>query len=121
MQNVHLMETSNFRHVGPGLAAAILIAAISTTLAPFAASTPGSDLSPRAGADKVIDLIQGQETVLWSALTGNVINIETVGWPSTDGTHELGGAVMMERPENGSVGIVDSGEKPMTMTFEVDS
>jgi len=120
MQSVHLIRTNTVRHVGMGLAVAVLIAATTSTLASFAASSPGSDLAPVRGAEVVIDLIQGQETLLWSALTGTVTKVHTVGWPSSDGTHELGGAVSLERPESGPVGIIDFGEKPMSMTFEVD-
>jgi hypothetical protein len=106
--------------VGLGLAAAILIAAAGTSLASFQAASTGSDLKPLSGAEAVIDLIQGHETILWSSLTGTVTNISTVGWPSSDGTYELGGDLMLERPENGTVGIVDFGEKPMSMTFQVN-
>lgn len=120
MQNVHLIRSETFRHVGWGLAVALLIAATTTTVATFSASSPGADLNPMRGAEIVIDLIQGQETVLWSSLTGTVTSVHTVGWPSGDDTHELGGAVMLERPENGLIGVVDLGEKPMSMTFEVD-
>ena len=120
MQRVTLFHTNTVRLVGLGLAAAILIAAAGNSLASFHAISTGSDLKPLSGAEAVIDLIQCRETILWSSLTGTVTNIHTIGWPSSDGTHELGGALMLERPEDGTVGVVDFGEKPMSMTFEVN-
>ena len=108
----------SYRHVGLGVMAAILIAAVAATSASFQASSPGSDLKPVGGAETIIELIQGQHSILWSALTGPVTQIETVGWPSTDGTHELGGALMLKRPD-GNVGVVEFGEKPMSMTFDI--
>ncbi len=120
MPKVTLFQTNIVRLVGLGLAAAILIAAAGTSFASFEAASTGSDLKPLNGAETVIDLIQGRETILWSSLTGTVTNIRTVGWPSSDATHELGGALMLEHPEDGTVGIVDFGEKPMSMAFEVN-
>ena len=72
------------------------------------------------GAEAVIDLIQGTKTILWSSLTGTVTNIRTVGWPTDDGTHQLGGALTLVRPTDGDVGIVNFGEKPMSMTFNIE-
>jgi hypothetical protein len=34
--------------------------------------------------------------------------------------NELGGAVMIERPVDGSAGVVDFGEKPRSLSFEID-
>lgn len=120
MQSVTLFHTSKIRLVGLGLAAALLIAAAGNSVATFQAATPGSDLRPIGGAEAVIDLIQGNKTILWSSLTGNVTNIRTVGWPIDDGTHQLGGALTLVRPTDGEVGIVNFGEKPMSMTFNID-
>jgi hypothetical protein len=119
MQSVTLFPTNIVRHLGVVLAAAVLIAAAGASFASFQAASPGSDLSPLSGAETVIDLIQGHETILWSALSGTVANVRTEGWPSSDGTHELGGALMLEAPENQLVGIVNFGEKPMSMTFQI--
>ena len=120
MHTVTLFQTNTVPHLGVVLAAVVLIAAAGASFASFQATSPGSDLRPLSGAETVIDLIQGHETVLWNALSGTVVNIRTVGWPSSDGTHELGGALMLEVPEQSSVGIVDLGEKPMSMTFEIN-
>lgn len=119
MQNVTFLHTKIIRLVGLGLAAAVLITAAGTSFANFQAVSKGSDLKPSNGAEAVIDLIQGHQTVLWSSLAGSVTTIRTVGWPSGDSTHELGGALTLERPDTGLVGIVDFGEKPMSMTFEL--
>ena len=117
MHSVTLFQTNTVRHLGVVLAAAVLIAAAGTSFANFQATSPGTDLKPLNGAEAVIDLIQGQETILWSALSGTITNVKTVGWPSSDGTHELEGALMLEVPANQLVGIVDFWEKPMSMTF----
>ena len=45
----------------------------------------------------MIDLIQGNESVLWTALSGTVTGYVVQGWPSSNGENELGGALMMER------------------------
>ena len=106
------------RLAGFGLAALLTIAASFGTTALFSASEPGSGLEPVGGAELLVDLIQGQEHLLWSSLSGPVELVTVTGWPSTDGEHELGGALGIERPENGLVGVVDFGERPMTAEFE---
>lgn len=76
-------------------------------------------MSPADGADLLVSLVQSNESVLWTSLAGNVATVETVGWPTSDGTHELGGALVIERPSNPTAGTVNIGEKPMSMTFEL--
>lgn len=116
------MQTVNSaRLVGLGLAALLTIAAALPTTALFSATSPGSDLEPVGGAEMIIDLIQGQETILWSSLGGMVNSYKVVGWPLDDGTHELGGALVLERPVSGQAGIIDFGEKPMTVEFDVSN
>lgn len=112
-------NVTSFRLIGIGLAALLTMAAALSTTATFQADTPGSNLEPVNGAEFLIDLVQGQETMLWSSLTGQVTAFEIAGWPSTDGEHELGGALMIERPEDGLAGVIDTGEKPMSAVFEV--
>jgi hypothetical protein len=46
-----------------------------------------------------------------------VATVRTLGWPSTDGTHDLGGALTIERPTEPLAGTIDIGEKPMSITF----
>jgi len=114
-----MQRVFSLRPVALGLAAALITAAAFSASAVFEAGAPGSNLNPIDGAELVIDLIQGQEHLLWSSLSGNVASLEVVGWPTSDGTHELGGALMIERPEDGLVGVVDFGEKPMSAEFSV--
>jgi hypothetical protein len=42
-----------------------------------------------------------------------------MGWPSTDGVHELGGALVIESPESPLAGAINIGEKPMSLEFEI--
>lgn len=100
------------------VAALILVSA--TTTASFLAERPGADLSPRGRAEDVIGILQGSETILWSSLAGSVSSYRVAGWPSTPAESELGGALVIERPEDGLAGVIDFGEKPMSVTFELD-
>jgi hypothetical protein len=86
-------------------------------VAVFAAGGPGENLSPSGGSDLLIDLTQVGDSVLWTSLAGNVATVRTLGWPSTDGTHDLGGALTIERPTEPLAGTIDIGEKPMSITF----
>jgi hypothetical protein len=115
MQNV-----TKSRIAGLGMAAILTIAAAFSTTASFESSAPGLGLEPVGGAESLISLIQGQEHILWSALTGTVTSYQIVGWPSQSDDVELGGALMIERPEDGSTGVIDFGERPMTLEFELN-
>ena len=115
MQNV-----TTSRVAGLAMAAILTIAAAFSATATFESSAPGLDLEPVGGAESLISLIQGQEHILWSTLTGTVTSYQIVGWPSESGNAELGGALRIERPENGSTGVIDFGEKPMTLEFELN-
>lgn len=106
------------RLVGLGLAAVLTVAAAFATTATFQASAPGADLKPVGGAERIIDLIQGQETVLWNSLAGTVIRHTVVGWPVSNGVHDLGGALVISEV-NANAGVIDFGEKPMSITFDV--
>ena len=106
------------RLVGLGLAAVLTVATAFATTAVFQAPAPGADLKPVGGAEAIIDLIQGQETVLWSSLAGTVVRYTAVGWPVSDGVHDLGGALVISEV-NANVGVIGLGEKPMSTTFEV--
>ncbi len=107
------------RHMGIGLAALLVTAALFATSVGFAAPRPGADLVPLDGAETVIDLIQGNQALLWSSLSGPVSAHVTLGWPKSDGTHELGGALIMELPADARTGVIVFGEKPMTVEFSV--
>jgi hypothetical protein len=114
MQNV---MTS--RVLGVGLAGLLTVAAAFSTSAIFEAPSPGTNVQPVNGAELVIDLIQGQQTLLWSTLSGNVTSYTVLGWPSQVDGQDLGGALMIENPENGEAGVIAFGEKPMSVEFEV--
>lgn len=108
-----------FRLVGIGLAGLLTVAAAFSHIALFQAQSPGSDLKAVTGAELIIDLVQGQETLLWSSLSGTVTGYTVLGWPSRVDGHDLGGALMIDKPENGSAGVIDFGEKPMSVSFDV--
>ncbi len=110
-----------FRLVGIGLAGLLIMAAAFSHTALFQAPSPGSDLEAVSGAELVIDLVQGQKTLLWSSLSGTVTGYTVLGWPSSVDGHDLGGALMIANPENGLAGVIDFGEKPMSASFDVDS
>jgi hypothetical protein len=114
MQNV-----LSFRLVGIGLAGFLTVAAAFSTSALFQAPSPGSNLDPVNGAELIIDLIQGQEALLWSSLSGTVTSYTVLGWPSRVDGQDLGGALMIDKPESNSAGVIDLGEKPMSVDFDV--
>lgn len=108
------------RLVGLGLAAILTLTAAGGAVAVFTAGGPGEDMRPADGADLLVSLVQSNDAVLWTSLAGNISIVETRGWPSSDGTHELGGALMIEKPANPTAGTVNIGEKPMSLRFNFD-
>lgn len=106
--------------VGLGLAAILTLTAAGGAVAVFTAGGPGEDMVPADGADLLVSLVQSNDAVLWTSLAGNISIVETRGWPSSDGTHELGGALVIDRPADPTVGTVNIGEKPMSMSFDFD-
>jgi hypothetical protein len=102
------------------LAALLLTAASYAGVARFEAPHPGADLQPVEGAERVIQLLQGQQSLLWSTLEGTVTLYTVLGWPSAHDDAELGGALMIHRPSDGKAGVIDFGEKPQTVLFELD-
>ena len=103
------------------LAAVLLIAASSAGVAHFASPAPGEDLVPQGGAEAVIELVQGSEAILWKALEGTVTSHALLGWPSSDGVHELGGGLVVERPANSSAGVIKTAEKPQSLAFSIEN
>lgn len=101
------------------LAAFAVVAATATGTAFFEAGEPGQDLGPVGGADALVDLLQSNGALLWTSLTGQVTQITVQGWPVVNGDVELGGALVMERPEDPTAGTINLGEPPMTALFEV--
>lgn len=101
------------------LAAFAIVAATATSSAVFEAEIPGQDLSPVGGAGDLVELLQSNGALLWTSLAGPVTEIMVQGWPVVNGDVELGGALVMERPEDPTAGTINLGEPPMTATFEV--
>lgn len=108
------------RLAGLGLAAIMTLAAAGGAVAVFAAGGPGEDLRASGDATGLIDITQVGDSILWTSLAGNVATVRAIGWPSSDGVHDLGGALTIERPANPLAGTVDIGEKPMSITFDLD-
>jgi hypothetical protein len=102
------------------MAAMLTLTAAGGAVAVFAAGGPGESMLPIGGADQLVRLTQSNSSVLWTSMAGNVSIVETLGWPSSDGTHDLGGALVMEVPQNPTAGAVSIGEKPMLMEFKFD-
>lgn len=114
MQRVSAVRTTS-------LALAVLATAMALSAsALFQAPRPGADLAPSGGSEKLIQILQGNQNILWTSLSGNVTSYVAQGWPSRSDGDELGGALVMERPANGEAGVIDFGEKPMTLRFEID-
>lgn len=101
----------------------LIVAAVALALsvsALFQAPRQGADLAPVGRSSELIQILQGNRNILWTSLSGNVTSYVVQGWPSTSGDNELGGALVMERPANGDAGVIDFGEKPMTLRFEIE-
>lgn len=105
------------RLAGLGLAALMTLTATGGAVAIFTAGGPGESMSPVGGADQLVRLTQSSNSVLWTSLAGNVSTVKILSWPTSDGEHELGGALMIERPSDPLAGTVNIGEKPMSMEF----
>lgn len=103
------------------MAAILLIAASGTGVAHFASPAPGEDLAPLGEAGALIELVQGGEAILWKALEGTVSSHALLGWPSRDGIHDLGGGLVLERPDNASAGVIQAAEKPQSLTFSIEN
>jgi len=115
-----MIEVLRVRNLS-ALAAVLLLSAASLgATAFFSADSPGADLSPVDGAEEVVQILQGNRTVLWTALTGSVGMYRVEGWPTTENGNELGGALVIERPADGSAGVIEFGEKPKSIVFDLD-
>lgn len=108
------------RLAGLGLAAILTLTAAGGAVAVFSAGGPGENLSPRGVANDLITLTQVSNSVLWTSLAGNVALVETTGWASSDGTHDLGGALVIEKPTNPLAGTINIGDKPQSVRFALD-
>ena len=108
------------RLAGLGLATVLALTAAGGAAAVWVAGGPGENLYPERGASLIVELTQVNNTVIWTSLAGNVSLIETTGWPSSDGTHDLGGALVIEKPSNPLAGTINIGEKPQSVEFSLD-
>lgn len=106
------------RQLGIGLGAIVLATAGLTASARFAAPAPGTDLRPSDTAAMLVEIVQGQEAILWSSLSGPVTGFTVIGWPTRAGGTELGGALLIERLDR-MAGVIDIGEKPRSVEFTV--
>lgn len=102
-----------------GLIAAVVTAGSLGASALFESPRPGAALQPVSGAETLVRLVQGRGSLLWTTLTGPVEVYEVLGWPGIDGDNELGGALMIRKPENGTSGVIDIGEKPKSVRFQL--
>ena len=64
----------------------------------------------------MIQILQGNRNVLWTALSGSVA---CTGW-RVAGEHRWQrlGALVIERPADGSAGVIEFGEKPKSIVFD---
>ena len=108
------------RNLTVAAAALVLAAASFAGTALFQADRPGADLTPMGNAGDVVQILQGNRNMLWTSLSGAVTSYRVEGWASTVDGNELGGAVVIERPADGTAGAIDFGEKPKSVSFELD-
>jgi hypothetical protein len=101
-------------------AAALVLAAAASfgVTAFYQADRPGDDLAPVGRAEDIVQILQGNRTVLWTSLTGSVTSYRIEGWARTISGNELGGALVIERPSDGAAGVIEFGEKPKSLDFE---
>jgi hypothetical protein len=107
---------------GPIISRVFIAAATAAALALsgsalFQAPAPGRSLAPIGGAAELVSLVQGNASILWTSSVGPVISYEIAGWPTSDGDVELGGALMIERVSS-DVGVIEFGERPMSLRFD---
>jgi hypothetical protein len=107
------------RYLTISLAALALGAASLATTAVFEADRPGADLAPLGGADQLVEVLQGNQTLLWTSLRGPVAFYRVEGWGESIGGSDLGGALVIARTHGASSGVIDLGEKPRSLELEL--
>jgi hypothetical protein len=115
-----MIEVLRVRNLATIAAILLLTAASFGGAALFSADRPGEDLRPVEGAEEVVHILQGNRTVLWTALSGSVGLYRVEGWPVNANGNDLGGALVIERPADGSAGVIDFGEKPKSIVFDIE-
>ncbi|MGH8950489.1 MAG: hypothetical protein ACRDX9_03600 [Acidimicrobiia bacterium] len=114
-----MLVVPRVRKISLAAAALLLVAASFGATALFQADHPGADLAPVGTADEIVQILQGNRTVLWTSMTGSVSSYRVEGWASTIDGNELGGALVIERPSDSGAGVIDFGEKPRSLDFEL--
>lgn len=105
-----------------GRATSLALAAITTLAlgtAAFHATRPGADLVPSGTAGRMVHIVQGNESILWTSLGQEVSSYVVRGWPSQSDGNDLGGGLVIEKPADSRSGVIDFGEKPMSLTFDL--
>lgn len=101
------------------LIVAALIAALGfSSTAVFLSPEPGGLLSPVGDAARLVQLMQGQSSILWTSPGGIVDTYQMLGWPSSDGSVELGGALVIDKVE-ADAGVITFAERPMSLEFDL--
>jgi hypothetical protein len=114
-----MLHLPRIRNLTLAAAALLLVAASFAGTALFQADRPGADLAPVGAAAEMVQILQGNRTVLWTSLSGPVTWYRVEGWASTVDGNELGGALVIERPADGTAGVIEFGEKPKSVSFEL--
>lgn len=113
-----MLPLGRSRNLAIALAAVLLAGAVSGATALFHASAPGEPLSPVDSAAEMVQLLQGEESILWTTLSGPVLSYRVEGWPTTINGNELGGGVVIERPADATAGVIMT-ERPQSILFEI--
>lgn len=102
---------------------AVVLIAITTASAgsvSWSSPAPGEPLQPAdASAADAIHLLQEGDTVVWTSQRGTVSVVTTLGWPSTAGDDELGGAMVVEAFYR-TTGTLTVGEPPKSVSFQFE-
>jgi len=115
-----MIDVLRVRNLAAVAVVLLLTAASLGSTALFSADRPGADLRPVDGAEELVQVLQGDRTVLWTALSGSVGLYRVQGWPVSADGNDLGGALVIERPADGSAGVIDFGEKPKSIGFDIE-
>ena len=116
-----MLRLPRIRNLALAAAAMLLTAATVGATASFQAERPGADLGPVGQSGTIIEILQGDRTILWTALSGSVASYQVEGWPVTIDGNDLGGALVIERTGGATAGVIDTGEKPKSLRFDLTS
>ncbi|MEX0863297.1 MAG: hypothetical protein WD269_00305 [Acidimicrobiia bacterium] len=100
------------------IVAALIVALGLSSTAVFRSPEPGGLLSPVGDATRLVQLMQGQSSILWTSPGGIVDTYLMLGWPSSDGSVDLGGALVIEKVE-ADAGVITFAERPMSLEFDL--